>query len=63
MDHTAKVLLVVGFVGLLLLGVLGAFIGNMRRHGVAGFWLGFLLGPLGVLIAALLPDDRRQSSG
>jgi hypothetical protein len=57
-SDTGKALLVAAFVLFLLLGLLGAVVGRMRRHGVAGFWLGFLLGPIGIVVAALLPDDR-----
>lgn len=61
MSDAAKLLLIAGFLAFLLLGLLGAFVGRMRQHGIAGFWLGFLLGPLGVVVAALLPDDRTRA--
>lgn len=36
-------------------GIFGSTIGGQKGQGQLGFWLGFLLGPLGVLVAALLP--------
>ena len=43
-------------VGLIILGILGAWVSAQKnRDGLEGFLLGCLFGPLGVLIAALLP--------
>ena len=48
------ILLVVGVV----FGFLGVFVATQKRRSDAeGFFLGFLFGPLGVLIEALLPAD------
>lgn len=41
-------------------GVLGYFVGNLRGQAMMGGVLGFLLGPLGVLIAALLPEAYEE---
>jgi hypothetical protein len=47
------------FVGLSLCGMLGLWVaGRKLREPIGGFFLGFLLGPLGVLIEAALPDQR-----
>jgi hypothetical protein len=48
------------FVGLLLGGLPGSwFGGQVDREGV-GFWLGYLLGPLGWIIVLLLPPGGRH---
>jgi hypothetical protein len=40
----------------LVCGGIGSYVaGEKRRSGAEGFWLGFLLGPLGILIEAMLP--------
>jgi len=56
-DDAASLLLVVSVMMLYaaLLGGPGALIGNFHNQARAGFCLGLLLGPLGWLIAALLP--------
>jgi hypothetical protein len=42
-------------------GVVGAFLGDrFRGSGTAGFWLGFLFGPLGYLGIVALQDTRRR---
>jgi hypothetical protein len=51
-------------VGLLVLwflfAILGTWVaGQKNRNGVEGFALGFLFGPLGVLIEALLPTPEK----
>ena len=39
-------------------GFVAAWIGNTRTgSGTAGFWLGLLLGPFGILIACFLGDE------
>jgi hypothetical protein len=53
------VLEVVFFVGLVLGGV-GAFLGNLVDKGVAGFWLGCFLGPIGWIIVFLLPRESNS---
>jgi len=50
-----SILIVVVVCSLLFFPVLGVWVGGMRNRGMEGFLLGLLLGPLGVLIAALLP--------
>ena len=39
---------------------IGMFIGRTRGRGTAGFWLGFFLGPIGWIIALLLPREGRR---
>jgi hypothetical protein len=47
--------------GLGVLGALGAWIAKQKRRGpIEGFILGFLFGPLGVVIEALLPAGTRD---
>ncbi len=36
-------------------GLFGGVIGRQKGQGSLGFWLGFFLGPIGVLVAVLLP--------
>lgn len=38
-------------------GTIGSMIGEKRGRGAAGFWLGFVLGPLGCLAALFLPKE------
>jgi hypothetical protein len=49
-------LMIYGFVGVVC-GVIGMAVGDLggKKNGMAGLVLGFLLGPLGVVIAAVLP--------
>jgi hypothetical protein len=41
-------------------GILGGIIGEGRGRGGAGFMCGFMLGPLGVIIALLLPREEKR---
>lgn len=41
----------------IICGVIGALIGRSKGRGGAGFALGILLGPLGVIIAAVMKAD------
>ena len=41
--------------GLLICAVIGWMIGSLKGKGGSGFFLGLLLGPLGVIVAAVLP--------
>lgn len=43
-----------GVIGLVLCGAIGSACAS-QGNSTKGFWLAFLLGPLGVLIALLLP--------
>lgn len=45
-------------VGGVVCGFLGYLVGNTRNQGGLGFALGLLLGPLGILVAALLPRNE-----
>lgn len=47
------------FFGATFCGVVGFFIGKLKTRELEGFILGLILGPLGWLIAALLPDAGR----
>jgi len=44
----------------LLCGIVGAMIGSNKGEGGLGFFLGLLLGPIGVLIVALSRGNRRK---
>lgn len=46
---------------LVIFGAVGAAVGSTKGHRAAGFWLGFLLGPIGVLVAVLLPPRGSAS--
>lgn len=41
----------------ILSGLIGKWIGGLKGNGRIGFWLGFLLGPLGWIIAVIVPKD------
>jgi hypothetical protein len=61
MDWT--VILVVGVVFAVVFGVLGQYIADQKnRDGGEGFLLGFLSGPLGVRLEALLPIDHDRET-
>jgi hypothetical protein len=47
--------------GFLLCGAFGAIVGSYRGNETTGLWLGIFLGPIGILITALLPDNRKQT--
>jgi len=53
-------LLAFGFIGATICGALGYLVAADRHW--LGFALGFLLGPIGVLVAVLLPRDRDPKS-
>ena len=44
-------------VGAFACGGIGYAIGLNRGRGTAGFWLGFILGPIGCLAALFLPKE------
>ena len=46
------------FLFFLVCGVIGSAIGSKNRAGFAGFWLGFILGPLGIFIVIFALDKR-----
>lgn len=47
---------------LVIIGVfcalIGAVVGSAKGQPGAGFWLGFLLGPIGILIVAVMKDSK-----
>jgi hypothetical protein len=40
--------------------MLGAALGSSKGNGTAGFLLGLFLGPLGLILVLLLPEDGRR---
>ena len=46
--------------GVFILGIVGMFLGLTVGKGFAGFFLGFLLGPIGWIIVFLLPRDTES---
>ena len=52
-------IIVVGLIWVLS-GIIGKYCGKPRGNGRAGFWFGFLLGPIGWIIAAVLPETGRK---
>jgi len=44
--------------GGVLMAIIGYFVARMKGNGCWGCGLGCLLGPVGIIIAALLPDRR-----
>jgi len=57
---SAALFLVVAVVTSLVLGLVGSWIGSRKDMGTAGFFLGFFLGPVGLVIIALLPPGPAQ---
>jgi hypothetical protein len=49
------IMIIIAVCYLLFFPLLGAWIGGMRNRGFEGVLLGLVLGPFGVLLAALLP--------
>lgn len=43
-------------------GVIGALVAGTKGNGGAGFLLGFLLGPIGILIAMLIPASEKKAA-
>jgi hypothetical protein len=54
------VVFIVGIIGAIAFGAIGAALANSKDAAGAGFWCGFFLGPVGLLIAALALDFRPQ---
>ena len=46
------------FVILLFCGVVGGAMGGGKGHGTLGFFCGFLIGPVGLIVIALVPRRR-----
>ena len=44
----------------LLCGCVGVYLGSLVDRGFAGFWLGFFLGPIGLIIVFLLPKEHKM---
>ena len=61
MDDPGNVMLLVGFfVAVLIFAFVGRLIGQKRGQSEGGAAMGALLGPVGLVGAAFLPDKRRQ---
>ena len=48
-------------IGAIISGIVGGFLGDSVNKGIAGFWLGFFLGPIGWIIVLLLPRETSHS--
>ena len=53
----AEDILSILIVGAFFSGLIGMFLGGSVNKGMAGFWLGFFLGPIGWIIVLLLPRE------
>lgn len=60
MDRELSELLVSFLLGIAIFGAIGAFIDKVKNGTHRGFWLGVLLGPLGLIIAAILPGRPKD---
>lgn len=47
----------------LILPIIGIFIGKTKGHGFLGFLLGFLLGPIGLIIIAVMTPAEMSRRG
>ena len=47
-------------IGAFVCGIVGYAIADQKNAGMPGFWLGLLLGPIGIVIAAVALDNRPQ---
>ena len=52
--------LILLFVDALVCGIIGCAVGALKNAATGGFWLGFLLGPIGILIVAIAIDNREK---
>jgi hypothetical protein len=50
-------IVIILIVGAVICGIVGALLGGTVNKRVTGWWLGFLLGPIGWIIVLLLPRD------
>ena len=57
----AEDILSILIVGAFFSGLIGMFLGGSVNKGMAGFWLGFFLGPIGWIIVLLLPREASNS--
>ena len=51
-------MIVIFLIPLVVFGWLGHVIGKQKNQAGLGLWLGLLLGPIGLVITALLPDNH-----
>lgn len=56
-----EIVFLLAVVSMIVCGRLGYIVGRTRRQESLGLLLGVILGPLGVLIAALLPEGKEGS--
>lgn len=49
-----------GLISAIVSGVIGYCVGDNRGRGALGFWCGFLLPVIGILIVALAADERQR---
>jgi hypothetical protein len=47
----------------ILLGVIGYFIGKPKGYGALGFFIGFSVPVVGLIVVAVLPDRQKAKSG
>jgi len=59
-DVGTVLLILAGLVGVLIFAFIGRMIGQKRGQSEGGAAMGALLGPVGLVGAAFLPDQRRQ---
>jgi hypothetical protein len=57
-----QLLIIAWIIAACLLGIIGAVLGSTVDKGWSGWWLGFLVGPIGWIIVLLLPREQQRRS-
>ncbi len=62
MSDYPEIYFIAGLAAAIVCGLIGRALAESKGRAGAGFWLGFLFGPIGIVIALLLPEQARPAA-